>query len=230
MTMTVTETWKSMSGLGFSSYEASTEGRIRSVDRKVGTRQLTGKVLSTRVSNRGYVLVDLTGDNGDRVTRTLHTLILGTFDGLPKPGQEARHLNDDPLDNRWAPGATAEERKNAGGNLMWGTPAENNADKVANGNRNGPRPPKACVRCGHLVEGNGRRCHACVAWIGQTAAQMLSAGTTLGDACHQLEYPSPEGLHTLAVKYGNYGQRRPRPILWRAFHALRDWLELGDGE
>jgi hypothetical protein len=195
--------------LGFTSYEASDRGQIRSVDRVVGGRQLRGRVLSTRVSNRGYVLVNLTDDNGRQVTRTLHTLILGTFDGQCPPGQEARHLNDDPLDNRWAPGATREERMAAGGNLMWGTAKQNNRDKVANGNRN-PAPvpvPKVCVRCGAPFAGNGRRCHACVVWIGETAAALLSSGTSLADACRQLEYPSAEGLHALAVRYGRYGKR-----------------------
>jgi hypothetical protein len=245
----MTERWESMARLGFTSYEASTmtvwrrdgdgivlvSGGIRSVDRKVGDRWLTGRVLTGRLSNRGYVLLNLTDDNGRKVTRTPHTLILGTFEGLPEPGQEARHLNDDPLDCRWAPGETREERMGNGGNLMYGTPPENAADKVANGNRSPARPREAkrCVRCNGPFMGNGRRCHACVVWIGETAAQMLSAGTTLAGACEQLEYPSPEGLHTLAVKYGGYGLRAaPRPDSWlrRVIATLRDWLELGDGQ
>lgn len=228
--MTEIETWKSMSEVGFSAYEACPAGAVRSVDRVSGNRRLKGQPISTRLSNRGYVLLDLTDDNGKRVTRTMHTLILGTFDGLPEPGQEARHLDDNPLNNRWAPGATKEERQAAGGNLMWGTPAENAADKVANGNRNGPRPPKLCVRCEAPFMGNGRRCHACVVWIGVTAADLLSSGTSLADACEQLEYPSPEGLHTLAVKYGGYGLRPRGSWLRRAFVALRDLMDVGDSQ
>lgn len=233
MTMTDVETWESIASLGFGCYEVSTAGRLRSVDRTQGNRKLKGRVLSTRVSNRGYVLVNLTDDNGKQVTRTVHTLVLGAFDGPCPRGHEACHLNDDPLDNRWAPGIDREARMAAGGNLMYGTPPENASHKVANGNRSGPRPSKACVRCGHPVEGNGRRCHACVVWIGVTAAEMLSSGTTLDQACEQLEYPSHAGLHTLAVKYGGYGLR-PVPSrgswLRRAKVALRDWLEFGDGE
>lgn len=233
MTMTSVETWKSMSGLGFSSYEASTAGRYRSVDRKVGNRMLAGKVLATSVSNRGYVLVKLTDDSGKQVTRTAHTLTLGTFDGACPPGMVGRHLNDDPLDNRWAPGATREERIANGGNLMYGTPPENEADKVTNGNRSAPRPPKLCVRCKGPFAGNGRRCHECVVWIGVTAADLLSSGTTLAAACEQMEYPSADGLHNLAVRYGGYGLR-PVPCrgswLRRVTATLRDWLELGDVE
>lgn len=236
------ETWKSMSALGFSAYEASTQGRIRSVARASGIRTLRGKVMATRLSNRGYMLITLTDDEGERRTRTVHALILGTFDGLPKRGQESRHLNDDPLDNRWAPGATREERMAAGGNLMWGTPKENNGDKVANGTRAAPqaRIPKTCVRCGASFFGNGRRCHACVVFIGEKAAELLNGGASLKSVMHQLEYPSGEGVHALAVKYGGYAQPLPEPepeyhsVLQRAFVAVRDrllsWLELGDDE
>lgn len=227
----MTATWKTMAALGFSSYEGCTDGSIRSVDRTVGARRLKGRALSPRVSNRGYVLVNLTDDKGNKVTRTVHTLILGTFDGLPKPGMVGRHLNDDPLDNRWAPGETREERIAAGGNLMYGWPPDNEADKVANGNRAAPAPPKECVRCGGPFWGNGRRCHECVVWIGVTAGRMLSEGTSLASACEQLEYPSAEGLHTLAVKYGSYGLQPAatrRSWLHRAMVAVRDWLDVGD--
>lgn len=225
----MTATWKTMAGLGFSWYEACTDGSIRSIDRMSGaTRRLTGRVLTGRVSNRGYRLYNLTDDTGKQVTRSGHTLILGTFDGPPPPGMVCRHLNDDPLDNRWAPGATREERMAAGGNLMYGTPPENEADKVANGTRRPPAGPKACVRCGGPFMGNGRRCHECVVWIGVRAAELLSGGTTLGSACEQLEYPSAEGLHTLAVKYGGYGLRPAavkRSWLHRVTVALRDFFD-----
>ena len=228
----MTATWKSMAALGFSAYEACTDGSLRSVDRIVGERQaLKGTVLKTRPSNRGYPLVNLTQDDGKRVTRTVHSLILATFDGLPPSGMVGRHLNDDPTDNRWAPGATREQRIAAGGNLMYGTPPENEADKVANGNRPAAAV-KLCVRCQGPMVGNGRRCHECVVWIGVTAAELLSGGTPLGSACEQLEYPSAEGLHTLAVKYGGYGVRPPVAESWlrRVMAALRDRLDLGDDE
>jgi hypothetical protein len=114
---------------------------------------------------------------------------------------------------------------------MYGWPADNNADKVANGSRNGPRPPKLCVRCQGPFLGNGKRCHACVVWIGETAARMLSAGMSLADACEQLEYPSAEGLHTLAVRYGGYGlPPAPSRGSWLrcVTVALRDRLRRGD--
>ncbi len=226
------ETWKSMAALRFSSYEASDKGRIRSLDRKVGDRQLKGKVLAARVSNRGYLLVNLTADDGAQVTRSVHSLILTTFDGPCPRGQEARHFNDDPLDNRWAPGDDDDDRRAAGGNLAWGTPKQNAADKVRNGNRAAPAPPKACVRCQRPFKGNGRRCHECVAAIGQSAAELLQQGLSLGEACEALDYPSADGLHTLAVKYGGYGVQPERERSWlhHVIATIRDWLELGDPE
>jgi len=212
----MTETWKPLGPLGFSSYEVSDQGRVRSIDRVVNGRRLTGRVLSTRVSNRGYVLVNLTDDAGKPATRTVHTVVLGAFAGPCPDGQQARHLNDDPLDNRWP------------GNLAYGTPAENNADKVRNGNRAPtppPRPPRTCVRCGEPFNGNGRRCHACVVMIGVTAAQLLSAGTTLADAMTALDYPSAEGLHKLAVTYGGYGLHSRRSWWQRVTATVRDWLQ-----
>ncbi len=229
----LTETWESMARLGFSSYEASTLGNIRSIDRKVGSRQLKGKQLATRRSNRGYLLVDLTADDGAQVTRSVHSLILGTFDGRCPRGQEARHLNDDPLDNRWAPGDTREERMGAGGNLMYGTPPENARDKVENGNRAAPAPPRLCAHCQQPFKGNGRRCHECVVAIGVAASELLQQGQTLDAACEALNYPSAVGLHTLAVKYGGYGLRpapQRRSWLRGVIATVRDYLELGDPE
>lgn len=234
MTTRGVETWKPIPG--FSMYEASTEGRIRSVDRTVGGRRLKGRVLSPRISNRGYMLIDVVDDdNGKRQTRTVHTLILGTFAGPPGPGQQARHLDDNPLNNTWAPGETREDCIAAGGNLMWGTPKENNGDKIANGTRNPPPVLRVreCVRCEAPFVGNGRRCHACIVWIGEKAAELLSGGMTLGKACAELEYPSSDGLHLLAVKYGGYGMLplpRRRAWLRSVIATLRDWLELGDDE
>ena len=109
------ETWKAVPG--YSAYEASTEsvwerqdgrlvqvaGGIRSVDRTVGARHLTGQMIRARVSNKGYLLIGMTADDGVRQTLTVQKVILTTFAGPPKPGQQARHLDDNPLNNRWAP-------------------------------------------------------------------------------------------------------------------------------
>ena len=62
------------------------------------------------------------------------------------------------------------------------------------------------MRCGARITQGGRRCHECVVEIGQAAAKLLGAGVTLADVCKHLDYPSAEGLHLLAVKYGGYAE------------------------
>ena len=130
-TSVTTEVWEPI-GHGFSAYQASNHGQVRSVDRTLADgRYRRGVVLKTRVSNRGYVLVNVRDDNGTVQTRTVHTLVMLAFVGLPPPGLETRHLDDVPANNRWAPG---DEKVSAahGGNLVYGTPAQNAADKIRN--------------------------------------------------------------------------------------------------
>ena len=135
-TSVTTETWE-LIGHGFSAYQASNHGQIRSVDRTLaGGRRCKGVVLRTRVSNRGDALVNVRDDNGTVQTRTVHTLVMLAFVGLPPPGLETRHLDDVPANNRWAPG-DEEESRAAGGNLLYGTRAQNEADKI----RNAAPPP-----------------------------------------------------------------------------------------
>ena len=113
------ETWKPIPG--YPAYEVSEiTGRVRSVAREAHGRTYRSVVLATRVSNSGYELVGLRNAKGERETRTVHTLVLLAFVGPCPPGQEARHLNGDPLDNRLE-------------NLAWGTKEENEQDKFAHG-------------------------------------------------------------------------------------------------
>lgn len=201
------ETWKAIpDGPG---YEASTRGNFRSVDRVTPSgRHCKGQPIATTTNNRGYVLVKYRNAQGERVTRSAHTVILETFAGPCPPGMEARHLDDNPRHNAWAPG-TEDETRARGGNLFWGTKQQNREDKRRNTpTATPPKPQRACARCGGPFQGNGRRCHPCVVEIGRSAAGMLSRGKTLADAMKALDYPSAEGLHTLAVKYGRYGARK----------------------
>ena len=151
--MTVTETWRPIPG--HQGYEASSLGRVRSVDRVVidsrGRRmRYSGRVLRVRMSNRGYLTTTL----GSARAQLIHNLVSAAFLG-PKPsGLLTRHVNDNRTDNRVE-------------NLAYGTPADNNHDAVRNGrNRNANR-----THCqeGHpysgdnlAVDANGhRRCRAC---------------------------------------------------------------------
>lgn len=79
------EAWKAVpeiEGCTFSGYEASDQGRYRSVDRQLGNRRLTGKVLSTRRNDDGYVLVNIRCDNPGHKgahTHAGHKVTLYTF-------------------------------------------------------------------------------------------------------------------------------------------------------
>lgn len=112
-------------------YEASDTGLIRSLDRVIearhgsrgrpgesvpGTRRIKGRVLKPgRIGTSDHRHVVLDG----RADRTVHSLVLETFVGPRPPGMEARHVNDDPTDNRLE-------------NLCWGTRSENSHDAIRN--------------------------------------------------------------------------------------------------
>jgi hypothetical protein len=150
------EVWRPI-GHGFTAYQASDLGQIRSVDRTLaGGRRCKGIVLKTRVSNRGYLLVNLRDDYGVVQTRTVHTLVMLAFAGPPRAGLETRHLDDDPLNNRWAPGGEKVSREH-GGNLVYGTPAQNAADKI----RNAAPPPSRRRRWSQSVRVTVRH------WLGR---------------------------------------------------------------
>ena len=111
------------------SYEASTEGQIRSLERIVSytrrdgrcvERKYLSKTLKPGLNSRGYEIVSLCDADNRHHTRAVHRLVLETFVGLKQPGQECRHLDGN-------------IRNNALINLCWGTAAENMADKIAHG-------------------------------------------------------------------------------------------------
>lgn len=78
----------------------------------------------------GYMRVTLYGEGGRR-QEYLHRLILLAFVGKPDPGQETRHLDGNPANNRLD-------------NLAWGTKQENAADRVRHRtSRAGPDSPLA---------------------------------------------------------------------------------------
>ena len=120
--------WKPIPGYE-NAYEASTEGRIRSLERIVTytrrdgrcvERKYSSKVLTPGLNSRGYEIVTLCDAANRHHTRAIHRLVLETFVGPKKPGQQCRHLDGN-------------IRNNALSNLCWGTSAENMADKIAHG-------------------------------------------------------------------------------------------------
>ena len=112
----------------FPGYEISDLGTVRSYWRRVGLGQGMGtqcvlenhpqRVLRHSLA-AGYPSVTLAKD-GRHYTKTVHTLILTAFVGLPPPGSHSRH-RDGIRAHSWLT------------NLTWGTPKENAADTKAHG-------------------------------------------------------------------------------------------------
>ena len=116
------EVWKDIPGYE-GKYQASTEGRIRSVDRIVFSKNwYTGEPFSRRIKGQilrpgrfcknGHVSVVL---GHGAVGSPVHQLIMRTFVGPSPVGEEVRHKNGDPTDNRLC-------------NLEYGTRTENILD------------------------------------------------------------------------------------------------------
>ena len=129
------ETWTETDVPG---YMVSTEGRM-------------AKLMSTNPGALGYPQFSLVapGTSG-RVRRYLHDLVLTAFVGPRPEGAVARHLNDDPTDNRLV-------------NLAWGSRSENQMDAF----QNSKRTYKTHCAYGHplkapnLRNDGGNRCLAC---------------------------------------------------------------------
>ena len=123
------EIWKDSPGYE-GRYQASTLGRIRSVERKVWSRNhytgepferiIPGVILRPgRFCKAGHVSVILgRGTPG----KPVHQLIMRTFVGEPPEGMEVLHNNGNPTDNRLV-------------NLRYGTRTENILDTYKNGGR-----------------------------------------------------------------------------------------------
>jgi hypothetical protein len=101
---------------GFEGYEASTLGRIRSVDRVIGDgRRAGGMVLVATEDYAGYLRVTLRR-SGKPVTKLVHQLVCSAFHGPRPRGKEVRHLDGVKVNCR-------------PGNLAWGTKQQQEKDK-----------------------------------------------------------------------------------------------------
>lgn len=98
-------------------YQASSLGRIRSVDHYV-IRLVKGRVLRPRIREKGYPVVTISGAG----PKDVHQLVALAFHGQRPEGLQVRHLNGDKLDARAA-------------NLAYGTQADNERDKFCYGEK-----------------------------------------------------------------------------------------------
>ena len=108
----MTEIWKTIPGFE-GLYEASDQGRIRSLDRTIvevgGKKRISkGRVLRPAPGTSRHMSVVL----GRGKTRAVHCLVMLAFEGPPPAGKEVLHGNHNPADNRLA-------------NLRYGTRGEN---------------------------------------------------------------------------------------------------------
>lgn len=123
---------------GFPGYEASSLGRVRSIDRlvKQGNRwgqviekQQKGRILSPRIDRYGYHKVNPCV-NGRVIYTGVHRLVCAAFHG-PNSSKMAAHNDGNPSNNRPE-------------NLRWATAKENASDMILHGTRLcGSRNPNA---------------------------------------------------------------------------------------
>ena len=117
------ETWRDIPGFE-GMYQASTHGRVRSLDREVprkgSTFRLKGRVLRPFASKTsGYLYVSL----GAKQRAGVHTAVLSAFVSTCLDGMECCHKDGDKYNN-------------AVSNLRWGTHAENEQHKRRHGTQN----------------------------------------------------------------------------------------------
>ncbi len=105
-------------------YEVSNLGRVRSLDRKVNSkngskRNHKGQLLKFQVNQSGYYQTAFCVDGGFK-HRYVHNLVIEAFVGKCPIGQQVRHLDGNSINNHLS-------------NLVYGTPKENYQDKILHG-------------------------------------------------------------------------------------------------
>jgi len=137
-------------------YEASDQGLIRRIGKARGATR--GRILKAPLDSRGYPQVNLC-KNGKRLHTVVHIIIATAFYGPCPEGLECRHLDGNRANNKAS-------------NLKWGTPSENNYDRVQHGTFKNMNTDKTHCAHGHEFtpentklrtyrEGGGRECRTC---------------------------------------------------------------------
>lgn len=164
--MELQEIWKEIPGFE-GRYEASDQGRVRSVDNYVacgaagiGRRLVKGRVLKPGRTSTGHVTVAVGKGNSLGV----HALVMLAFEGPAPEGHEVLHLNHTPSDNRR-------------GNLRYGTRGENLVMDYANGSRARGDVAATSVASGEsLIFRSVKEAVACLKLAGVSAVQQALSG------------------------------------------------------
>lgn len=132
------ERWAAVPGYE-GSYEVSDQGRVRSLPRvnSVG-RAVKGRILKPGIDSGGYHLYTLWSEGRGKSFRA-HGLVMAVFVGPRPDGLEVRHLDGDPANPQLT-------------NLAYGTPSENQRDKIEHGTHQQAR--KTHCPQGHPYEGD----------------------------------------------------------------------------
>lgn len=137
-------------------FEVSPNGTVRTTPyTDARGKRRRSRTIRPFLTRNGHLHVRLCY-NGTIFTTGVHRLILSAWVRLPRPGEEACHINDVPDDNRLE-------------NLYWGTHYDNMQDAVSNGG-NYHTKKTHCVH-GHPLSGSNvyvppgkptwRMCRAC---------------------------------------------------------------------
>jgi hypothetical protein len=112
----VREQWRAIPGCLL--HEVSNKGRVRALPGALINKQAVCKITlrSTKPDACGYPRVTVCG----RI-RHVHVLVLTVWHRPRRKGEECRHLNGNPADNRYPE------------NIVWGTRAENRQDLLGTG-------------------------------------------------------------------------------------------------
>jgi hypothetical protein len=139
------EKWAAVSGYT-GLYEVSDRGRVRSLERTVGSekegtlRVMPGVLLEPLPMPKGYQQVHLFKD-GKSATVTVHSLVAEAFIGPRPKGKQVAHNDGDPTNNRAS-------------NLRYVGQAENEADKKKHGTVKGT----AMTDYATILKNNPYRC------------------------------------------------------------------------
>ena len=113
------EVWKDIEGYE-GMYQASSLGRVRSLDRVAANgRQIKGVVLRPAPNSKGYLCVSLHNNGDGGRSHLVHRLVAEAF----RPGHDKPHINH----------RNADKRDNQLTNLEWVTPLENARHARASG-------------------------------------------------------------------------------------------------